>query len=97
MSLANQLQTNKQLFSDANAEYLFTDVKANSIGSRVGLAPLLLEGVGLSGNGSAIVGAMAGVETAALFSNDAQKVADLSGGKFRCIWNNDYKIRKYKL
>ena len=80
MSLANQLRTNKQLFTDSNSEYLLTDVKANSIGSRVGLAPLFLEGVGLSGNGSAVVGAMAAIETETLFSNDAIKVADLSGG-----------------
>jgi len=81
MSLANILKpTNKQHFTDAISEYDMTNIKCDTIGSRVGLAPLILEGVGLSGNGSAIVGAMAAVETDGLFSNDAQKVADLSGG-----------------
>lgn len=80
MSLANQLQSNKQPYTDAYSEYNFTDVKANSIGSRVGLAPLILEGVGLDGNGSAIVGGMKAVETEGLYSLDAQKVADLSAG-----------------
>lgn len=80
MSLANILKTNKSHFTDSISEYDLTSVKCDSIGSRVGLAPLILEGVGLDGNGSAIVGGMSAVESAGLFSNDAQKVADLSGG-----------------
>lgn len=81
MSNANIIQGQTKVpFTKDVTTYNFTNIKADTIGSNIGLAPLQLQGVGLSGAGSAVIGNMAAIETAMLLSNNSQKVADLTNG-----------------
>lgn len=78
MSSANYLKPSKQPFTDIVSEHSMTNLKANSIGARIPLAPLLLKGAGIDGLGTASIGALASVETNILAGNDGLKVADMS-------------------
>lgn len=82
MSFANYLDNgSKRPFNtNGGGDYFIDDLKVTKVECENPLAPIALNGVGMSGDGTAVVGAMAAVETATLYSNDGTKVADLGAG-----------------